>query len=68
MIGHKLAREVCGMPDAVAQAILLRHERGDGGGYPRGLPVKELGREGRVVAAAEMIASLAEHGGHPLER
>ncbi|WP_255991026.1 HD-GYP domain-containing protein [Chitinolyticbacter albus] len=68
VIGHKLAREVCGMPDAVAQAILQHHERGDGGGYPRGLPAKELGREGRVVAAAEMIASLAEHGEHPLER
>ncbi|WP_148715567.1 HD-GYP domain-containing protein [Chitinolyticbacter meiyuanensis] len=68
VIGHKLAREVCGMPDTVAQAILQHHERGDGGGYPRGLPARELSRAGRVLAAAEMIASLAEHGEHPLER
>ncbi|UXY13985.1 HD domain-containing protein [Chitiniphilus purpureus] len=68
VIGHKLAREVCGMPAEVAECILQHHERGDGGGYPRGLPAAQLSRCGRVLAAAEMIASLAEGGQYPLER
>ncbi|GAA5785023.1 HD-GYP domain-containing protein [Chitiniphilus shinanonensis] len=68
VVGATLARDVCGMPEEVANAILEHHERGDGGGYPRGVAAPALSRAGRVLAAAEMIASLTEHGAYPLER
>ncbi|TJZ73541.1 HD-GYP domain-containing protein [Chitiniphilus eburneus] len=68
VVGATLAGEVCGMPSEVTEAILQHHERGDGGGYPRGIAAPNLSRAGRVLAAAEMIASLTEHGAYPLER
>lgn len=68
VIGSKLACELCGMSPAVGRAILEHHERGDGGGYPRGLRLEQLSWEGHVISAAETIASMARLFDHPLER
>lgn len=68
VIGSKLARELCGMSQAVSRAILEHHERGDGCGYPRGLPLAQLSWPGHIIGAAETIASMARLFDHPLER
>ncbi len=47
---------------AVSTAVLEHHERLDGSGYPRGLKQDELGRLGRILAVAELVASLYRGG------
>ena len=47
---------------AVSNAVLEHHERLDGSGYPRGLSQHELGRLGRLLAVAELAASLYRGG------
>lgn len=47
---------------AVSNAVLEHHERLDGSGYPRGLKQDELGKLGRILAVAELAASLYRGG------
>lgn len=47
---------------AISNAVLEHHERLDGSGYPRGLKQDELGKLGRILAVAELAASLYRDG------
>jgi putative two-component system response regulator len=47
--------------DVVQMAALIartHHERWDGNGYPRGLAGKEIPREGRIAAVADVFDAL----------
>lgn len=68
VIGYKLATSVCGLHPAAAQAILEHHERGDGSGYPKGVKIGDLSRMGSILAAAELVASIADVSNHSLAR
>jgi HD-GYP domain-containing protein (c-di-GMP phosphodiesterase class II) len=49
------------MPQAISSAVLQHHERLDGSGYPHGLSGKRLGDAGRILAVAEVTASIARY-------
>ena len=45
----------------VAEVIRQHHERIDGSGYPRGLAGDEILLEARIIAVADVVASMASH-------
>ena len=45
----------------VADIIVQHHERLDGSGYPRGLKGDEISPEGRLLAVADVLESMASH-------
>lgn len=68
LIAHRVLREMAGAGKAVAEAVLLHHERLDGFGYPHGVSGDAFSRQGEIVAAAEWLMALIEHDAAPLAR
>lgn len=68
VIGYKLATSVCGLHPTAARAILEHHERGDGSGYPKGIKNGNQSRLGNILAASELVASIADVSNHSLAR
>ena len=67
-IGHRVLEGMRGAGKAVAQAVLMHHERLDGSGYPRGLSGDRFPLDGQILAAAEWLMALVERGESPLTR
>lgn len=67
-IGHRVLRDMEGAGRAVADAVLLHHERLDGFGYPRGIEGGEFALDGQILAAAEWLMALVEADQSPLTR
>lgn len=68
VIGDRVLRGMEGAGAAVAQAVLLHHERLDGFGYPRGVAGPGLTLDGQILGAAEWLMALVESGLTPLAR
>jgi HD-GYP domain-containing protein (c-di-GMP phosphodiesterase class II) len=62
-LGHELMQSFPNLylPSGIVSAILQHHERIDGSGYPNGLRGKRLGDAGRILATAEVVASITRH-------
>ena len=41
--------------------ILQHHERLDGSGYPRGLKEKDILKEARIIAVADVVEAISAH-------
>jgi HD-GYP domain-containing protein (c-di-GMP phosphodiesterase class II) len=67
-VGERVLRDMDGAGPEVAKAVGQHHERLDGFGYPRGVGGDAFTLEGQVVAVAEWLMALAEHGRTPLAR
>jgi HD-GYP domain-containing protein (c-di-GMP phosphodiesterase class II) len=48
-------------PWPVAQIVLQHHERLDGSGYPQGLSGEEIILEARILAVADVVATMSSH-------
>lgn len=48
-------------PWPVAQAILQHHERLDGSGYPDGLAGRDIIKEAKILAVADVVEAMASH-------
>jgi hypothetical protein len=68
VVGHRVLRAMDGAGPAVAQAVLLHHERLDGFGYPRSIGGDALTLDGQILGAAEWLMAIIESGKAPLER
>ncbi len=68
LVGHRVLRDMVGAGQAVADAVLLHHERLDSFGYPRGVGGDAFTLDGQILAAAEWLMALAESGSSPLMR
>lgn len=66
IIGHRVIQEMQGLGKAVAQVVLLHHERLDGYGYPNGLRADKILLDGQILAVAELLSGLMEAGRTPL--
>lgn len=66
--GHRVLRDMVGAGEAVADAVLLHHERLDGFGYPRGISASAFTMDGQILAAAEWLMGLVESGRSPVTR
>lgn len=53
-----IVRELPGLDPEVARAVLQHHERLDGCGYPNGVKDEAIGLGGRILAAADVSASI----------
>ena len=63
--GWLMVRGLAGVHPEAATAILQHHERLDGSGYPYGKSGEAIGLPGRILAAADVSASImARHGDH----
>lgn len=60
-LGYDVLKEIKGLHPNVVIAVSQHHERIDGSGYPHGLADQDLGRLGRIAAAAEVVASVTRH-------
>ena len=59
-IGYDIVKEIdFGWP--IADIVRQHHERWDGSGYPQGLKGEAIVLEARIVAAADVIESMATH-------
>ena len=56
VIGHAVLKNMSGIAPGVADLVLVHHERIDGSGYPRQLTDRDLSKEGRILAVAEMLS------------
>ncbi len=61
--GYLLLREFADLPAGTAEAVLQHHERIDGAGYPRHLAGGSISKIARLLAVAEVTASLVERLG-----
>jgi HD-GYP domain-containing protein (c-di-GMP phosphodiesterase class II) len=68
VIAHRVLKDMDGAGPALAQAVLLHHERLDGFGYPRGVAGSSLSLDGQILGAAEWLMALQESGLMPLAR
>lgn len=68
VIAHRVLKDMEGAGPALAQAVLLHHERLDGFGYPRGVAGSGLSLDGQILGAAEWLMALLESGLMPLAR
>jgi hypothetical protein len=68
VIGHRVLKDMEGAGPALAQAVLMHHERLDGFGYPRGVAGSALPLDGQILGAAEWLMALLESGLMPLAR
>lgn len=55
-VGHSVLKGLGGITPVVLDLVLEHHERLDGCGYPRGLRTEKVGREGHILAVAEMLS------------
>lgn len=65
---HHVLSRMEGAGGAVAEPVLLHHERLDGFGYPRGVADKRFTLDGQIVAIAEWLTALLDSGFAPLTR
>jgi len=68
LVGHRVLLDMPGAGPAVAEAVLLHHERMDGFGYPHGVGGEAFTVDGEIVAAAEWLMALVENETSPLAR
>ncbi|HSC87637.1 MAG TPA: HD domain-containing phosphohydrolase, partial [Polyangiaceae bacterium] len=68
LIAYRVLRDMVGAGGAVANAVLMHHERLDGFGYPSGLGGDEFTLDGQILAAAEWLMGMVESGVTPLLR
>lgn len=68
LVAYRVLVRMAGVEEAVAEAVLLHHERLDGFGYPRGIGGDEFSIDGQIVAAAEWLMALIESDSTPLMR
>ncbi len=59
-VGYEIIKDV-EFPWPVAKIIHQHHERINGSGYPQGLKGDEISLEGRIVAVADVVESMASH-------
>ena len=63
--GWLIVRQLPGIDAEIAKAIIQHHERLDGSGYPLGTRDDAIGLAGRILAAADVSASImARFGDH----
>jgi PAS domain S-box-containing protein/putative nucleotidyltransferase with HDIG domain len=48
-------------PNVIAETILQHHERLDGSGYPRRLEAKDIIKEAKIMAVADVVEAMATH-------
>ncbi len=58
--GYEILRPL-EFPWPVAQTVLQHHERIDGSGYPSGLSDKEITKEARILAVADVVEAMISH-------
>ncbi len=68
LIGHRVLRDMVGAGAAIANLVLMHHERLDGFGYPHGIRGDDFTLDGQILAAAEWLMGLVESGVTPLLR
>ncbi len=68
LVGHRVLRDMEGAGPAVADAVLLHHERLDGFGYPRGVGGEAFTNDGQILAVSEWLMAMVESGRSPLAR
>jgi hypothetical protein len=68
LVGQRVLQNMEGAGPAVAQAVLLHHERMDGFGYPHGIQGDRLPLDGQIIGASEWLMALIESGRTPLAR
>ncbi|TDP73168.1 HD-GYP domain-containing protein [Roseateles toxinivorans] len=68
VVGHRVLHKMLGAGPAVAEAVLMHHERLDGFGYPYGIAAERLSLDGQILGVAEWLMALIESGLSPLER
>lgn len=68
LVAHRVLRGMVGAGPAVADAVLLHHERLDGFGYPRGVGSEAFTIDGQILAASEWLMALVESDQTPLTR
>jgi len=68
LVGHRVLRDMEGAGPAVADAVLLHHERLDGFGYPRGVGGEAFTNDGQILAVSEWLMAMVESGKSPLAR
>ena len=68
LVGYRVLRDMAGAGPAVADAVLLHHERLDGFGYPRNVRGEAFTLDGQILAASEWLMALVESGRAPLTR
>lgn len=68
LVGYRMLRNMPGVGPAVANVVLLHHERLDGFGYPRGVSGNALKIDGQILAAAEWLMAVVESDPAPLTR
>ena len=68
LVGHRVLRNLVGAGPAMADAVLLHHERLDGFGYPRGVGGEAFTNDGQILAASEWLMALVESDQSPLTR
>jgi hypothetical protein len=66
LLAFRVLLDLAGAGRAVAEAVLLHHERLDGFGYPRGVSGAAFHIDGQVLAAAEWLMALVESGVAPV--
>ena len=68
LVGSHVLRALDGVSPAVADAVLLHHERLDGFGYPQGVADSAFFLDGQILAAAEWLMALIEHEASPVTK
>jgi len=68
VVAHRVLHGMAGAGPAVADAVLLHHERLDGFGYPRGVSAEAFALNGQILAAAEWLMAVVEADASPLTR
>ncbi len=58
--GYEILKDL-GFPWPVAQAVLQRHERLDGTGYPQGLKEQDIILEAKILMVADVVEAMATH-------
>lgn len=66
LVARHVLSNLDGAGSAVADAVLLHHERLDGFGYPQGVAGAAFSLDGQVLAAAEWLMALIEHEASPI--
>ncbi|MES3011347.1 MAG: HD domain-containing phosphohydrolase [Pseudomonadota bacterium] len=68
LVGYRMLRNMPGAGQAVANVVLLHHERLDGFGYPRSVSGSAFKLDGQILAAAEWLMAIVESDPAPLTR
>jgi hypothetical protein len=68
LVADRVLRGMEGAGPAIAEMVLLHHERLDGFGYPRGVSGTALPLDAQILGAAEWLMALVESGLTPLAR